>query len=226
MALKQRLYQVSHPKDNLGDDLKDLANIPKDIDWVKNIINSYNQSSITSPLSKAKNALIPNHGRQQVLAAANTAPTPTPTPTLGQITQNIQKGFIKYGIDPNTAQQNAQYFAQAGQGLPDPYLPATIALKESSGGKTSQGQNNWINIMSPGTDTPVDYPDMQTALLGGNGHAGFKGIMNSGIYNDYLKSGNLNDFFSHYTPASDPRNADYSSQIQTYNQLRSNFTGS
>lgn len=218
MALKQKIQQLKGPKVVMEEDTSPL-NIPRDIGFLTNAISQYfAKPNIISPLALGS-------GKQEVLAA-QTTPTPQKSqkPTLTQLIQNIKNGFTKYGMDPDQASQVAPYFAQAGQDLPDPYLPATQALKESSGGKTNQGKNNWFNVMNP-DHTPVDYPDMKTSLLGGNGHQGFSGIMHNGLYNKYLQSGKLEDFFTTYSPPTD-NNPDLPTQVQQYNSLRSNFTGS
>jgi hypothetical protein len=149
-------------------------------------------------------------------------PTPIMTVPTSDLTNKIKQGFMNYG--PSTpAAQYADSFAKAGQGLPDPLMPAVLALKETSGGHRLSHQNNYMNI-----GPEIDYPSVQSNLVGGEGKKGFVGVINSGMYDKYLKSGNLADFFSVYTPTYDKNgkqiNDTLEKQISDYNLLRSYFT--
>lgn len=146
--------------------------------------------------------------------------------SLEKLAENIKKGFEKYG-----SKEGAKYameFAKAGINLPDPYLPAVLSLKETSGGKHLSRENNWLNI---GPD--IDYSSVEQNVLGGEGKKGFMGLMQSGLYDAYLKSGDLNEFFKVYTPqayknpdGSMGYNGTYPQQINQYNSLRENFADS
>lgn len=142
-------------------------------------------------------------------------PTPTPTPTQRpqiagaqapqQVTpEQLQSGFAQWGGGqaPPIATVSSQ-LAQAGQGLPDPLLPAILSLMESRGLlDLIPAQNaNPFNIMYPGTGTPVKYPSLDAAILGGEGKLGLSGLLRpGGMYEPYLQSGNLSDFFTKFTP--------------------------
>lgn len=169
-------------------------------------------------------------------APTNKTVTPTPTGKKPVVTASVKKSstsqrqleeLIKAGLrkySPGVPIANeASTFAEAGQGLPDPLLPVLVALAETSGGKNiTRGSNNLFNLLP--TPAGVDYPDMRTAILGGNGRQGFKGTITGGLYNDYLKSGNLADFLRRYTPpGAEHGNADLEQQMANYSKLRSYF---
>lgn len=171
-------------------------------------INSFKPMSMGQPQPMQQSSFMP-----QAYAAG---------PSLDQLTNAIRQGFLKYGAPEAAA--NAQYFAQAGQGLPDPYMPAILAIKETSAGKRLSHKNNYLNI-----GPNIDYPDVKTNLLGGgpNNQKGFAGVMKSGLYNKYLKSGDLKDFFNTYTPPTyqGGTNDPIDKQIKDYNTYKSYFTG-
>jgi hypothetical protein len=144
------------------------------------------------------------------------------------LTKQIQAGFMDWGNGkaPNAATLSAQ-FAQAGKDLPDPYLPAILALKETRGGTGYMAdKNNLMNIQYGGiNNSPYETP--QDNIVGGDGHKGFVGLIHNGMYDKYLKSGDLHDFFKVYTPTYDNNgkqiNAPIDEQIKEYNDLRSHF---
>lgn len=133
--------------------------------------------------------------------------------------ESIQKGLLDYGSPPVATQAAA--LAEAGRGLPDPYLPAILSLIETGGGrKITRGSNNLFNILP--TRAGVDYPDYKTAILGGGSQKGLRGLLRKGgLYQDYLDSGNLSDFFTRYSPPSE--NASIEDQLSRYQELRSLF---
>ncbi len=207
--------------------------------FVDNLLNG------SKPKTPAVQAAPPNLAAivktASVPTAAPVVPTTTPVATppsnLADLTKQIQNGFSNWsgGTPPPIATQSAN-LATAGQGLPDPLLPAIMTLIESRGMQdaTPKANANPYNIFYPGTQNSVDYqgnPD--TAILGGttpsgDKKAGFIGSLKGGIYNDYLKSGNLADFFSHYSPPSDvaggdPNNPTMQDLLDRYASLRSNF---
>jgi hypothetical protein len=146
-----------------------------------------------------------------------------------QILNNIQRAFKQYG-NPPIATQSAQ-LAQLGEEFQkrggNPYLPAALTIKETGGLKHQPAQviNNPAGI-GPG----IKYPNLETAILGGgnsgiNGgpQKGMKGVLLGGLYDEYLKTGNLLDFFKVYTPENVHDNPSYKDQIQLMNQLLSMF---
>jgi hypothetical protein len=143
-----------------------------------------------------------------------------------QLTQQIQQGFQKWGGASVPAATLSASFARAGQGLPDPLMPAVLAIKETGGGKHLADTNNLLNIQYNGIgNSPYEKPEY--GIEGGGGHGGFPKVINNGMYKDYLKSGNLADFFKVYTPTYDKNgkqiNAPIDKQIAAYNAIRSNF---
>lgn len=143
-------------------------------------------------------------------------PTPAPTPNYPQI---ITQGMQRFLPDnpPPAATMGAQ-LAQAGRGLPDPLLPAIVALMESGGGANMKG-NNMFNI-GPG----VSYPDLQTAIIGGgpDNQRGMQGLLRpGGLYDTYRNSGRLEDFFNTFTPPGPEHgNPSMEELIQRYNALK------
>lgn len=142
-------------------------------------------------------------------------------PNASKLEQIIRLGLEKYG-NPPIATRSAS-LAKAGEGLPDPLLPTIVALAETSGGKKiTKGDNNIYNILPGGL--PNAYPDLDTAILGGNGRKGFSGLIRGGLYDDYLKSGRMEDFLKRYTPAgAEHGNASLEQQLRNYRVLRSYF---
>jgi hypothetical protein len=140
-----------------------------------------------------------------------------------EVAKMIQSGFQKY--NPQVpAGKYAKEFAQAGEGLPDQLLPAILAIKETSGGTKISHKNNYLNI-----GPEIDYPSPESNIVGGQGKLGFKGLLNTPAYKEYMKTGNLEDFFKVYTPHTDKNgkviNDSYAKQIQDYNKYRKYFTG-
>lgn len=146
---------------------------------------------------------IPQQQQQPAPQAAPPAQPPRPT------AQDYTQGFNAFGANVPVATQGAQ-FAQAGAALPsniDPYLPAIISLMESGGGAKTVAPNNAWNIrgMQNGQQQFVSYPDLATALLGGDNNgvqsSGFVGqVLNNPAYAPFRSSGNIQDFFQTYTP--------------------------
>ncbi len=138
--------------------------------------------------------------------------------TSNNLSEIIRRGLEKYGAT-NLAQQAPQ-LAQVGQKLHDPFLPAILSLIETSGGRNiTRGQNNIFNMLP--TSLGVNYPDLSTAILGGGGQKGLAGILMGGLYEKYLKSGRLEDFFTTYSPASE--NASIPFQVDRYNSIRNQY---
>ena len=144
-------------------------------------------------------------------------PTPTPTPNYSDIISRGMQNFSPGNVVP--AASMSSQLATAGQGLPDPRIAAVLSLMESGGGQRMRN-NNLFNL-GPG----IPYPDLQTAILGGgeNNQFGFKGIMREGgPYQDYRQSGNLEDFFSIFTPPG-PGNPTIEELLNSYYELRKLF---
>lgn len=165
---------------------------------------------------------------------ATGAPASTPTPTIAPMATAtpapsappsdlegvIRKAMAAYG-NPPVATLSAE-LAQAGEGLPDPLLPAVVSLKESSGGKKLTYPNNFVNILQPGK---FDYPTPQSNITGehGDDRWSFKELLNEGsAYGKYRKSGDLADFFQSYTPPGGS-NASLEDQIAMYNLLKEKY---
>ena len=178
-------------------------------------------------------SFLPNGGRR---------PLVSPIPKSGIQAKNIKEapddleqkllaGFKKYGkgTPPPIATQSAN-LAKAGRKIQqaggDPLLPALISLKESGGGKFQAGTNNPYGTIGTqnGKRGFINYSSPEEALLGGTERhpAGFTGNILKN-YGSYLKSGSLADFFSTYTPVSDPRNPSIVDQVALYNKLRAYF---
>ena len=157
--------------------------------------------------------------------------TPSQAPSKPQnigLAQQIASGISGYAPQSPLIQQ-AQSLAQLGQQTPDPLLAAVLALKESSGLNPSNPNsramaqaNNPFGIKPGGV--LAEYPDLITAILGGGPkkQRGLKGVLSSGAYDKYLKSGDLADFFAAYTPEG-PGNPTIKQSIEQYNKLRKYF---
>jgi len=167
--------------------------------------------SFDSVLNKMKSVL----GVQD----ANAQEMPTPTPTPHPMQYAIEQALNTYQGGVPIATLAAQ-LAQAGEGLPDPLMPAIMPLIETAGGNAiTRGNNNLYNMLP--TSQGVDYPDYETAILGGPGQKGFRGTITGGKYDDYLSSGNLEDFFDTYSPSKE--NAALPDQINRYNSIRKQY---
>lgn len=154
-----------------------------------------------------------------VLAAQYAQPSPTPTSVPSNLAKIIKQGIEKYDKNSPVATLSAE-LAQAGHGLPDSLLPTILSLIETHGGRDiTKGKNNYYNALP--TRAGVNYPDPRTAILGGNGQKGLYGLLTSGLYDKYLKSGKLEDFFSRYSPASE--NASIADQVDRYNSIKDQY---
>lgn len=162
--------------------------------------------------------LVKLFGGAQKTDAKQSETTPTATPTPNPMIEALQKGFADYGLKSgmeNPLATASAYMAQKAQEnpLPDPYLPAVMNLMETGGSKHMAQPNNYFNW---GTNPK---PDINTAI-----DRIYEGVSNpEGKYADYIKSGNLADFFRVYTPSSDPRNPTQDELIKRYTQLRKYF---
>lgn len=140
-----------------------------------------------------------------------------PIPAASPLEETIKRGLTAYGSPLATVSAD---LATAGAGLPDPLLPTIKAILETSGGKAvTRGDNNIYNMLP--TRAGVNYPDYKTAILGGGDQKGFKGIVES-LYQNYLKSGKLEDFINKFSPPSDG-NGTAQQQINKYNDIKGQY---
>lgn len=214
---------------------------------VKNVFDQFSglfgNQSLISPLPDEPKPvkLNPTVTMSNRVPPSSPAPTQTPqVPPISQIGQNgtpitadqILSGFNRFAPDTPAATQSAE-FAKLGQSMPqgiDQLLPAILSLMETGGGKHTVGSNNWLNVRgSQGGKTQfINYPDLNTALFGGqNGpdvSGGFSGLINSPTYSDFRQSGKLEDFFKHYTPPGEG-NPSLQELLDRYNTLRMLFGG-
>ena len=154
---------------------------------------------------------------KELLDPRGEAPSPTPTPN--PMIAGLEKGFADYGLKSGFENPLATMSAQMAQAqeenpLPDPYLPATMSLMETSGGKHMKYKNNPFNYGG-------DKPDLNTAIQRIN--EGIGNTSDTGLYKDYLNSGDMQDFFKTYTPSADPANPNYDELMKRYTQLRGYF---
>ena len=168
---------------------------------------------LMSPVSPGE-GLIPPPPQAQV--------SPQVQPSLADL---IASGLGKFSNSPVPIASMSGQLAQAGQGLPDELLPTIMALLETGGGQRMTANNNLYNLQGTqdGRTKFIDYPDLQTAILGGNGSRGLAGTIKdpAGYYGDYLKSGNLEDFFKRFTPpGEDYGNPGMEELVARYNALR------
>lgn len=189
---------------------KDTLNTPGKLYYVNN--NNFQEQQAKQP-------------GVAVMGATDTAPT-----TPSNFADILRKGFLKFNANSPLATVSGS-FEKAGQGLPDPYMPAVLALKETGAGTRPNplGLNNPLNI---GPD--INYPSYDVALNGGGTwgstggpQMGFAGLMKNGMYDNYLKTKSLLDFFQTYTPWKDNNgkviNDSYDKQINDYNSLKTQY---
>ena len=151
-------------------------------------------------------------------------PSPSPKPSLDNLSDRISRGLANSAFKDAPIATLSSSLADAGENLPDPFLPTIMALMESRGlqdQKPKQAANPY-NILNNGQ--PVDYEGNPSLAISGGTDSqgvkrrGFKGIMRKGgIYDDYLQSGNLSNFFSKFTPESDPLNPSNKELVERYN---------
>lgn len=174
----------------------------------------FNKPKIISPLPDS-----------QPVTLVKAAQASKPVAAYEEVLHNIKKGFNNYGNPPiaSKAAQLAQLGVEVAQKGGNPYLPAALTLKETGGLRYGPAQeiNNPVGI-GPG----IRYPNLDVAILGGgnsgvNGgpQKGLKGVLFNGLYNDYYKTGNLQDFFKHYTPEEAHNNPSYQDQIELMQTL-------
>ena len=160
---------------------------------------------------------------------------PSPTPYPRATPEGITQGLTDWGggTAPPVASFAAQ-LAELGNMLPgtiDPNLIAALSLKETGGGSNLipglEGKNNPYGIKSfdeAGNSSFANYPDYGVATLGGGpqDQQGLKGTLMGGLYDKFLESGNLEDFFNTYTPQGEG-NPTLEEQLKTMEQLLEYF---
>jgi hypothetical protein len=158
-------------------------------------------------------------------AIASPVPQPTQSPAPNNLEDVIKKAYAAYG-NPPVATLSAQ-LAKAGEGLPDPYLPAINALKETGGGRKLKYSNNFMNILAPGQQ---NYPNPESNIFGeeGDNRYSFAELLKTAPYAPYRESGDLADFFKVYTPDRDRNgvrntNPTIAEQVALYNELRKQY---
>lgn len=163
---------------------------------------------------------------QQPIPQPTQQPSPQATPISipqDRLAQNISN---TWGADTPLL-KNLALFIQAGNKLPgnmEKLLPIALALRETQGGKDLQnpatmkdlqsglGENNMFNIRNE-QGKFQNYPDLQTAVMGnldqGGESGGAYGLLagtkpsSKYIYEDFRKSNDYKDLFSHWSPSSD-----------------------
>lgn len=232
--------QPNNPFNPLGQFLGSLGhNIQQFVQPVQNTLSQFlPQSDFKFDYGRAPKPPQISMPHVQPVQAAQPAqmapqqPQQRQAPTAAQFKQGLQ------AYDPRTplATGSAQ-LAQGAAQLPpkvDPYLAAVISLMETHGGLYQAAQNDPFNTygIQNGRSQFINYPDLTTAILGGNNNGvpaqGFYGnIMNNSAYAPFRQSGNLSDFFSAYTPWKDKQgniiNPDPQTLIDRYNSLRHYF---
>lgn len=178
-----------------------------------------------------------------------TTPVPSPSPSSTSFSPDaIKAGILNWsGGKTNVPVLNnvndlyaaGQQFQKAGL---DPYMPTILTLRETQGGRdntqnpTIYGDNNYTNIRNirdsktgaiigqPNNPKSfINYSSMADALgTTNNGHGLAHQILNSGLYDNYLKSKNLQDFFKVYSNPSD-KNGSLPDQEANYNYMRQKF---
>lgn len=163
----------------------------------------------------------------------NMAPAPNAMSNSLPDASTFLNGFNNFGSSVPVASQSG-LFARVASALPpkiDPLLPAIISLMETGGGTNNVGMNNPFNIRGTqgGDQQFINYPSLETALLGGqNGPDYSQGLVgtlnNSPYYDKFRSSGDLADFFNTYTPfGAGYGNPTMEELLSRYNSLRSLF---
>lgn len=200
---------------------------------VKSTIEQYFPSQTNNfRMDKSPNVkkLISPQPQTQVSAPNNSLVTPRPS------ANDYMAGFSKFGNSGAPIATQSASFAEAAKRLPDnidPFLPAVIALMETAGGSRQVANNNPFNIRGQqnGTLKFIDYISPEVALLGGDNNGvqskGFIGqLLTNPAYANFLKTGNLSDFFNSYTPPGPAYgNPSMEELLARYSNLRSLFGG-
>lgn len=150
------------------------------------------------------------------------APTATPTPQKDNeaIAEAIAAGLKAYGVNSGyenpLATASARMADQAVENnLPDPYMPAAMNIMETGGSKYMAQPNNYFNW---GTNAKPDINTAIDRMIQGVGNTG-----DTGLYKDYLQSGDMADFFKHYTPETDPNNPALDTLLNRYTNIRNKY---
>jgi len=166
------------------------------------------QSFISRIMSTLQNIWGNKQGEAKPLQVS-AQPTPTPPPA-----QAFTQGFNNYGSVPAANYANEFAASAAANPLPDPYLPAVLAIMETGGGRNMAYENNLTNW---GMQDMPSIPYMIDRMYSGIGSR-------FPYYQDYMKSGNLQDFFNSYTPPGPEHgNPTMDELLQRYNAIRQLF---
>ena len=142
---------------------------------------------------------------------ASPLPEPKPSPAPIPMQEKFSQGFTQYGSDLATSSGQFAKQAQANP-IPDPFLPAVLALMETSGGKNQKYAFNPFNWGMQ------DMPNLDSAI-----EKVYSGIAKRfPYYQKYLQTGDLYDFFKHYTPDVEG-NPKPEELVQRYTELRKLF---
>jgi len=152
--------------------------------------------------------------------ASPATPTATPTPDKAAIAAAIAEGLKAYGaksgFENPLATASARMADQAvNNNLPDPYMPAAMNIMETGGSKHMAQPNNYFNW---GTNAKPDINTAIDRMVQGVGNTG-----DTGLYKDYLQSGEMADFFKKYTPSTDPNNPALDTLLGTYTNIRNKY---
>jgi hypothetical protein len=206
-------YKVQEKQLGLMQKLKDLL-MP---DLPEEYAGQNNTDEQTAEMNKLFNSQPDPQAPQDEPVASPTPTTPAPM-SIDAIAEAIKTGLNNYG--ERSGQENplatvSAQLASAGSqnNLPDPYLLPTINLKETSGSKFLKNKNNYFNYGDWGNNDITQSINQVAKSLG----------KPEGLYKDYLKTGDMADFFKVYTPTQDPLNPSYQEQIRQFNQLRKYF---
>lgn len=164
--------------------------------------------------------------------------TPTPAPeyqpqNLEELIALIDRGFQNFNSGQLPVATLSGELAQSGkrladetEGRIDPLMGAIIALKESRGGLDEKPKQNanYFNIMQPSGELADYQGNPARAINDPPNTLSFEGLLRQGGgYQNFRDTGNLADFFSRFTPTSDPLNPGIEEQINQYNKLRELF---
>jgi hypothetical protein len=167
------------------------------------------------------------------ISSGNIPSSPTLSPSMSP--DQVKQGFLNFNSNSPLATQSgviSQSLASLSPKI-DPKLVLGIALKETRGGadlqnsdRATNGVNNNWNVKPSGH--LVNYPDLQTALLGGSNplenHSskGLINLLNSPTYQKYQQTGDPADFFNVYSPPGSG-NPPIDTQVQQIQSLMKNW---
>lgn len=187
------------------------------------------------PVQAGNNSTVLAKAKADSLKMQSITPTPTPTVDEEAYVNAIKQGLSAHKADPQVialAQKYAEL--QKRYNIPDKYLIPIMAIMETGGGRWFKGydapteeqraaeyekwKNNPYNwgIASNSAGVPGTIEDITEKV-----YSGIAGRVPA--YQDYMKSGDMADFFKHYTPETDPRNPTQAQLIERYKKIRKAF---